>query len=155
MKVRIILDMDGTIADLYNRKHWLFDIVAEKEDVFRCLGRLPETANCHFILAQAWAEGYISSIVVATWTPRNVSEKYIERVKEEKIEWLMKEGFSYVDNIYIQPYGTPKSKAKKEGFLNILFDDNEEIRKEFEESENCIAFEPKDIYRVLDMLRLS
>jgi len=153
MKTRIILDMDGTIVDLYGRANWLEDIRSEKKMLFRNLEELEETKGCNVELEEALINGSVAEIVVATWTPYNVSPSYIKQVAQEKKDWIREEDFEFVSDILIMPYGTPKSEARCENYLNILFDDNVEIRKEFEEHKNCLAFEPKDIFRVLEILK--
>ncbi len=39
-KTRVYLDMDGTIADLYNQKNWLEDLIAENEVVAKTYQQL-------------------------------------------------------------------------------------------------------------------
>jgi hypothetical protein len=54
----------------------------------------------------------------------------------------------YADTINILPYGTPKSEYMEDNVRNILFDDNDKVRKEWENM-GGIAYTEKNILTIL------
>ena len=125
MAKKIFFDMDGTIADLYNEENWLTRLQNEEKGLFRNLKPIHDKDKLTKIFNELVELGF--EIEVITWTPKNVSQDYIEIVEQEKKEWIQ-EHFPIIKNIHCLNYGVPKQKAKyKKAKLEILVDDNLEI----------------------------
>jgi hypothetical protein len=153
-KFRLIFDMDGTIADLYGKSDWLETIRASKP-VFADLRPM---AGFERVLEALETLTSITSnveVVIASWLPMNASGNYERACAIEKAEWLQNTGFNAVVNqSNFVPYGTPKSEFVSHDMetINILFDDNAEVRAEFTEASNSQAFDENTILPVLTML---
>lgn len=125
MAKKIFFDMDGTIADLYNEENWLSRLQNEQKGLFRNLKPIHDKDKLTKIFNDLVELGF--EIEVITWTPKNVSQDYIEIVEQEKKEWIQ-EHFPIIKNIHCLNYGIPKQKAKyKKAKLEILVDDNLEV----------------------------
>lgn len=119
-KVKIYLDMDGTIADLYGASHWLERVRAEEDGVFSEL----KPFITEELLLQLFPQ-HSYEIHILSMTPLNASKTFCEKVCQEKDEWLDKYFPNITKRIY-KPYG--KNKNLKNSINAILIDDNEEIR---------------------------
>ena len=123
----LVFDMDGTIADLYGVENWLNDLRAENPAPY---------INAHpmydmIILTQTLKILQLCDwkIVVTTWLAKGSSKAYDKLVRKAKLEWLEKYNFPY-DEIHLVKYGTKKANCTRSlGGFQILFDDNEKIRK--------------------------
>lgn len=126
----IYFDMDGTIADLYGEKNWLDSLMNEKKGLFYNLPVMHDKQELITVINDLIDNGYNVSVI--TWMPKNVSDKYIEIVADEKRKWIAKH-FPMIKDIYCLGYGVPKQKAEyKKSKLDILVDDNEEVLKLWE-----------------------
>ena len=141
---QIWLDMDGTIADLYNVTGWLDDLKNERTrpyDEARALVNLSLLAR---MLNKAQKKGY--KIGIISWTSRNGSDLYNGQVAIAKMIWLHKHLTSVQwDEIKIVPYGTNKRETCGGG---ILFDDEQNNRDTWGKG----AYEPSQIFKVLQSL---
>lgn len=120
-KIRIYLDMDGTIADLYNKENWLECLKVEKVDTFSTLQPMISQEK---LLELFPLEKY--DIRILSMTPKNASKNYCKQVIKEKNEWLDKY-FPMIERRIYQKYGN--NKNLKNSANAILIDDNEVIRK--------------------------
>ena len=78
------------------------------------------------LLNRLQKNGYTIGII--SWTAKNSTVEYDERVAEAKKRWLKKHLPSvHFDEIHIVAYGTPKSTCGN----GILFDDEERNRTEW------------------------
>ncbi len=143
MKKMVWFDMDGTMADLYAVNDWL--------DMLRAFDPTPyaEAAVMHNmsllarLLNRVQAAGY--GIGIVSWLSKVPNPAYDEAVTEAKLEWLEIHLHSVSwDAINIVPYGTPKSSFKTSAD-DILFDDEENNRKEWDGE----AYEPDQIMEIL------
>ena len=153
-KIRLVFDMDGTIADLYGRNGWLEMLKAESH-TFHDLEPLGEYDKILEALETLKAIAPQTEIVVCSWLPMNASGDYERLCTLDKLHWLRVNGFSKVsDGAFIVPYGTDKTIAvtEEENTIQILFDDNGEVRAQFTEATNCQAFDENQILPVLHML---
>jgi hypothetical protein len=90
------------------------------------------------------------AVGVISWTAKDSTTEYHKAVEQAKLNWLKKHLASVkFDEIKIVRYDTPKHKIGN----GILFDDNAEIRKEWDKAnaEN-LAFDVDNILEVLGNL---
>ena len=124
MAKTIYFDLDGTLFDLYGEENWLEKLLSETKGLFQNLKTIFPKEEIHNVLNLLKENGY--QLEVITWTPKNVSEKYIQIVEKEK-ELSLKE-FHQFSKIHYLRYGTPKQKALiKRTKEMILVDDNLEV----------------------------
>ena len=110
--------MDGTIANLYGVEGWLDDLINENTRPYEIAKPLLNLSALARELNRLKRLGKILNII--SWTSKNGSIEYNERVKVAKLNWLAKHLKSVkFDNVYIVPYGTPKHEISS----GILFDD--------------------------------
>ena len=129
MSKALYLDMDGTIANLYQERNWLERLQTHSSGLFRNLKPIYDSKVLSDILEKLMDDDW--RIEVITWTPKDTTDEYHELVASEKIAW-MQEHLPIVDTIHIQRYGTPKQKAIKPAKVQVLADDNAEIRELWE-----------------------
>jgi hypothetical protein len=123
----LVFDMDGTIADLYGVDNWLSDLRSENPRPYELAKPIYSMDFLNGLLEYFKMLGW--RIVVTTWLAKNASKEYDELVRKAKIEWLKKYEFPY-DEIHLVKYGTTKANCTRQlGGLQILVDDNEQIRK--------------------------
>ena len=123
--MKIYLDMDGTIADLYGVENWLADLVSKNARPYREAKRLVAEER----LAELVKLGY--ELAIVSWLAKNSNKEYDKEVRKAKREWL-KENYPNIkfEEIHIVKYGTPKSKVVKEK-NGILVDDEKPNRIEW------------------------
>lgn len=119
-KIKVYLDLDGTIASLYTEKDWLKRLRNEEKGLFL---NLKPMINQETLLEKFPKEKY--EIVILSMTPKGASLEYCERVKTEKDLWLSEHFPSLTKRIY-KKYG--HNKNLKNSANAILIDDNEIIR---------------------------
>ena len=124
MKNKIVyLDMDGTIADLYNTPNWLERLINEDENIF---------TECEPLITMEELETYFPTekydIRICSMTPKNATREYCENVENQKNEWLDK-FFPNIVKRYYLPYGSNKNYKNSKNC--ILVDDNETIRNNY------------------------
>lgn len=136
MKRRIYLDMDGTIANLYEVENWLTDLI--KSDPRPYIEAKPMVKE--EVLADLINKGY--ELAIVSWLAKNGNENYNKEVRKAKKNWLK---IHYPEikfkEIHIVKFGTPKSKVVKHKD-GILIDDEKNNRKEWKGT----AINPKYIW---------
>ena len=138
--MRYNFDMDGTIANLYGVNEWLNKLNNEDASPYRDAKPLVNMARLARALNKAVRNG--NEIAVLTWTAKNGTNEYNEKVANAKKEWLAKHLPSVKwTEIIILEYGEPKNEHAN----GILFDDEEPNRKAW----GIGAYEPQDIFAVL------
>ena len=136
----IYFDMDGTIANLYAVNGWLDDLRAERVRPYAEAKPMVNMNSLARVLNRLVRNGY--SVSVISWTAKNGSAEYNERVAEVKRAWLAKHLASVrFENVFIVPYGTPKQNF---GF-GVLFDDEKHNRDEW----NGVAYDVDNIIGIL------
>ena len=143
----IFFDMDGSIADLYTVENWLEDLIAHNPRPYQEAKTMVNMCwlarRLHILQDLGYKVGIIS------WLSKNSTAEYDEQVTNAKLKWLKKHLPSInFDEIYIVPYGTPKSNFATE--KDILFDDELKNRLDFIGA----AFNPNEILSVLKELTL-
>lgn len=123
----LVFDMDGTIADFYGVDGWLDDLRTEKTRPYAEAKPLYDMDELVEILKTLQLMGW--EIAVTTWLAKDATKAYNQAVTKVKKEWLTKYNFPY-DEIHCVKYGTTKANCtRKKGGFQIIFDDNEKIRK--------------------------
>ena len=151
MKVSILWDMDGTIADLYAVDNWLeylrhYDPTPYKQaEAMWDMERLVRTLDA---LIDNGVE-----IKVVSWLSKESNKEYDTEVRKAKREWLDRYGFPY-QHCHLVPYGTNKAYYRDKDSINILIDDNAEVRNAFMKFDNCYTVNPTtvDIVNYLETL---
>nr|DAD58661.1 MAG TPA: Putative 5'(3')-deoxyribonucleotidase [Caudoviricetes sp.] len=114
----INFDMDGTFVNLYGVEGWLNDLTNEDTRPYEIAKPLLNLSTLARELNRLKRMGKILNVI--SWTSKNGSVEYNERVRIAKLKWLAKHLPSVKwDNIFIVPYGTPKHEISR----GILFDD--------------------------------
>lgn len=130
----VYLDMDGTIADLYDQPNWLERLHEEDASVFEeCKPMVSEMKIRNLFPNENF------ELKILSMTPLNASENYCKKVENAKNKWLDKYFPSITNRIYLK-YG--KNKNLKNSKNAILIDDSEEIRNNFK----GMAINPKELW---------
>ena len=123
---KIYFDMDGTIANLYGVDGWLEYLINKDTTPYEKALPMINFSYLARLLNRLQKNGYTIGII--SWTAKNSTAEYDERVAEAKKRWLKKHLPSvHFDEIHIVAYGTPKSTCGN----GILFDDEERNRTEW------------------------
>lgn len=129
MNKTLVFDMDGTIANLYAVENWLPKLRAYDSSPYRDAKPMYDMAYLAGVLDCLKAQGW--KIVVTSWSSKESTRAYDKRVRAAKVKWLKVHKFP-ADAVHVVKYGTPKSEVtKKMGGIQILVDDNEEVRNEW------------------------
>jgi hypothetical protein len=143
MKRTIWFDMDGTIANLYGVTDWLPKLRASDPSPYAEAEVMHNMSLLARYLNKLQKIGYRIGII--SWLAMDSNKKYDKAVKAAKLEWLQIHLSSvHFNEINITSYGVPKS-LYMDNMNDILFDDNERIREEWDGE----AYEPNDIFKVL------
>lgn len=125
----IYFDMDGTIADLYNVNNWLAALRGENSTPYEIAKPLVNFRQLAPLLNAVRRKGY--KIGIISWGSKGASRQFDKAIECSKIKWLRRHLPSVTwDTIEICHYGTPKEIFKKSEH-DILFDDVEQIRKDW------------------------
>lgn len=122
-KIKVYLDMDGTIADLYNEPNWLERLRAEENGLFSSLAP--------FITEEELLKRYPTDeydIRILSMTPKGATKEYCAQVVDDKNMWLNRHFPSITKRIYLK-YGY--NKNLKNSYNAILIDDNATIRANY------------------------
>lgn len=142
----LVFDMDGTIVDLYSVHDWLKYLREEKTFPYEVAMPMYDMETMNFVLNILKNMGY--KVVVTTWGAKKSSKEFLKATAIQKKKWLDKYGFPY-DEMFCVPYGVSKHEVTKEmGGLQILFDDNSKIIKEWNLGYGVNA----KIFNILDKL---
>ena len=142
----IWFDMDGTIADLYAVDNWLTRLRSFDPSPYTEARTMLNMSLLARYLNKVQAAGYCIGII--SWLSMDSTEEYEEAVIEAKMSWLEEHLHSvHFDSINMVSYGISKNEFM-ENEDDILFDDNENIRKEWTGE----AHEPNNIIEVLKQL---
>lgn len=145
--MRIWFDMDGTIADLYAVENWLPKLRAYDPSPYAEAVPMLRLCSLAKMLNRLSRSGVAIGII--SWLSKDPDPDYGQAVSIAKREWLKKHLPSVEwDEIVIVPYGTPKSEAVKIQPHDILFDDEQPNRSEWENAGGW-AFDPSEIMNFL------
>lgn len=144
--MKIMFDMDGTIANLYAVENWLPRLRASDPTPYVEAEVMLNMSLLARYLNKLQKLGY--EIGIISWTSKGGSEEYNEAVANAKLNWLHQHLSSVsFDIMEIVDYGTPKQNYS-DSEDDILFDDNEKIRQDWTGE----AHEPSEILQVLSEL---
>lgn len=138
--MRINFDMDGTFVDFYGVDSWLDYLLKEDTTPYKVAKPLFNLSLFARYLNILQKKGF--EICIISWTSKNGSKEYNEKVKQAKMDWLAKhlKSVSFND-INIIDYGTPK-----ENYGNgILFDDEKHNRDNW----GGVAYDVDNILEIL------
>lgn len=117
----IYLDMDGTIADLYEVNNWLLRLRAYDAKIYAEARPLCNMNTLARRLNKIQRKGV--KIGVISWGSKDKNPAFLETVKTEKMRWLRQHLKSVsFDEIHIVEYGTKKTIFRSSPD-DILFDD--------------------------------
>ena len=120
--MKIWLDMDGTIADLYGVENWLEMLINHDETPYAIAKPLVRMCVLARLLNKVQRKGI--EICVVTALAKNSTTEYDERVIEAKKIWLKTHLKSVqFDEIRFVPYTFTKNDVNSGN--DILFDDEE------------------------------
>ena len=143
--MKIWLDMDGTIADLYGVEGWLEMLINHDETPYAIAKPLVRMATLARLLNKAQRNGY--EICVVTALAKNSNSEYDERVIETKKIWLKTHLKSVKFNeVKFVPYTFTKNDVNSGN--DILFDDEERHLTAW----TGTAYNAKEILEVLKSL---
>lgn len=137
MRKMVWLDMDGTIANLYENKNWLEELKAFKVSPYENAKRLVEENELLNLIAKGYELGIIS------WCAGYHNNKeYDKQVRLAKRNWL-KENYPNVKfaHIHIVKYGYPKQYFKM-AENDILVDDEKPNRDKW----NGKSYHPNEFF---------
>lgn len=140
--MKIVWDMDGTIADLYGVDNWLAYLRAFDPTPYLAAKPLVNMSRLAYWLNKLQAKGH--KLVIVSWLSKESNPKYDKLVTDAKIKWLNQHLPSVKwDEIHIVAYGRDKWEIAKDG---ILFDDDMRNHKAWK---NGNSYFPTDIFDVL------
>jgi hypothetical protein len=146
----IALDMDGTLADLYNVPNWLESLHSEDVTPYKVAEPLCDTEALASALRLARTNGH--TVEVLSWNCKgDISPEYRRKVRKAKVHWLKQHGLlDEVDAVHVVKHGTPKSKvASGQG---VLFDDETANRNEWSSSGRGVAFDAVNLVARIEQI---
>lgn len=144
----LYFDMDGTLANFYGVENWLDYLQRGDVYPYENAKTLMHFSTLARFLNQIQKKGY--KLGICSWLSKNSTIEFEIAVTYAKLKWLEKHLPSVsFDEIKIIKYGTPKHKACCD--YGFLFDDEEKNRKEWELSGKGIAFDEKNIFKILKL----
>lgn len=137
--MKILFDLDGTLANLYGRKDWL-EKLRKEEPIYEELEPLVDMQELNHIAEKLMNVGV--EFCVVTWLSMQASETYELITSMEKFRWC-KRYIPFISEFECQPYGTPK-QTNYRNTKCILIDDNAEVRAEFETKHRRKTFDANE-----------
>ena len=127
--MKIVFDMDGTIADLYAVENWEPRLRAEDASPYAEAVPMWNMEILNQLLEMLMAQGH--EIIIVTWLSKDSTEEYKDAVREAKREWLAEQCFPY-NRFHGVQYGATKADSIRK-YMNpdeeaILIDDNAKVR---------------------------
>ena len=125
MSIKVTLDLDGTVYDLYSVENWLEKLRSEDASVFSEGNFIGDYNRFKAVCEKLVAVGVQFEVI--TWLPMQASPEYELECTEVKREWV-KKFMPFVTEFTAQSYGIPKQNAiKKRAKTMYLLDDNREV----------------------------
>lgn len=123
----LVFDMDNTLNKFYDVEGWLDDLHNSNPRPY--IVAEPKYNMAIFTKVLEELKKYGWRIIITTWLSKDSTKEFDDVVRVAKTDWLKRYNFNY-DEIHIVKYGTTKANCTraKKGY-QILFDDNEQVRK--------------------------
>lgn len=149
LKIKIAFDMDGTLADFYSCPDWEKYLKKGYTKPYRVAKTLVQGRALSRRINTLQKLGVKAEII--SWSAKQDTPEYFNKIKQAKEKWLKRHYPSIKwDAINITKYGYKKERFASAPELNVLFDDNAEVRQAWETKENCKAYTEKEILARLD-----
>ena len=148
----IVLDMDGTIADLYGYPHWLGYLANEDAGPYRMAEPLVNVGELEAAIDFAHSEGI--RVAVVSYGSKGGTDAYDGKVKCAKLDWLERHGLIF-DEVHVTKHGTPKASVISDN-LACLIDDEQGNRDTWSKGR---AYDASDVvgsfFAAIDWLRAT
>ena len=143
----IYLDMDGTIANLYEVENWLPKLINSDSSPYEEAKPMIDMNDLSNLLKDLQSKGV--KIGIVSWLAKNSTKEYDKAVRTAKRKWLKENIDITFDEIHIVKYGTRKDYIVRDK-NGILFDDELNNRNKW----RGLAIDPteEDINEVLRKL---
>lgn len=141
----LYLDLDGTVAKLYNYPNWLDLLHAEDVRPYSDCDPIDNIAELDNLLNEFVALGV--TIGVISWGAMNGSNEYTRATKKAKVAWC-KKYLTCVSEYHVVKYGTPKHKVAKIKD-SVLVDDNADVRSTWKNGATVDASNSKNMVKEL------
>lgn len=126
----IVLDMDGTLADLYADPDWLPKLRAENPAPYAEAAAMWNMTDLARTLERMQVNGW--RVVIVSWLSKEASPMYAMAIRRAKREWLADWQVPW-DEAHFVRYGTPKDRVIKNLPRNSwLVDDDKKVRADWE-----------------------
>lgn len=128
--MKIVFDMDGTIADSYKVPNWLTALRNYSTMPYEQAAPMWDMSTLSSLLLDCQKQGI--EVMVITWLSKESNPKFDNETRAAKKKWLASYGLPY-DHFCGVPYGTDKAMIAKrymeQGEQAILFDDSPVVRR--------------------------
>ncbi len=130
MKIEVLFDMDGTIANLYGVENWLQKLRKYDPSPYREAEPIYKNEVLTELI-QHLMENDVTIKVVTALPKNGCNQFYNQEVKRAKIKWLKENGFPF-HSFHCIPYSENKGNyISPNSDLSVLVDDNEKVRNDF------------------------
>lgn len=110
--MRIYMDMDGTLLNLYGVEGWLEMLREEDATPYRVAPALVNPEQLCKAMRAMSALGVTFGII--SWAAKDATHTYKKAIRREKIASLKKLGiYDLLDEVHVVAYGTPKRKVAR------------------------------------------
>lgn len=148
--MKIVFDMDGTIADTYSTPDWLINLRNYLTTPYENAAPMWEMSTLSNVLLELQKQGV--EVMVITWLSKESNPKFDNETRAAKKKWLAQYGFPY-DHFCGVPYGTNKAAVAQQfmshGEQAILFDDSPVVRRSWNVG---AAFNPEEV-NIIEILK--
>lgn len=128
----LVLDMDGTIADLYADPQWLEKLRAENPAPYAEAAAMWDMTALARVLEEMQVAGW--RVVVVSWLSKECSPLYAVAIRRAKREWLTDWQVPYDEAHFVQ-YGTRKNEVIRNlPAGSWLVDDDKRVREDWEKA---------------------
>ncbi|MCF0159420.1 MAG: hypothetical protein HUJ99_01395 [Bacteroidaceae bacterium] len=117
--MKIMFDLDGTLAAMYNVDGWLEMLMNEDVTPYAEAEPMFNVEQFAALCEQLVIAGYTLGVI--SWTARNGSKEYNREVRKVKKAWCEKYCPQLLNDFHVVKYGTPKHYIAK----GILVDDEQ------------------------------
>lgn len=126
----LVLDMDGTLANLYAYPEWLEKLRAENPAPYIEAEAMWDMTELARTLEEMQVDGWW--VVIVSWLSKDASPLYAAAIRRAKREWLTDWQVPW-DEAHFVKYGTPKNRVIKNlPAGSWLVDDDKKVRAEWE-----------------------